>query len=232
MTDALQATAAPMLTVYLGTSDVDRSVASERALRLLSDAGDRLAESQLTARAAGQATGATRLAVAGEVVTISAHFIGRGVTRERHAAIRIGGDRRQPYRVLAWQWYNSSLRLPFFLRSLAGRPLAPTLPPELVAVWKAVFYSTLLSVDGNVSRASRHDVRVGISGALSRSLGVAAFAAPRTVAGRMVELRQARLLMWVTGKSCSPDSGAAGGARNGGAPAALALPGLCHEPKK
>lgn len=102
MDDDLQAALAPVLTVHSGNPGVDRAIATDAVLALLADS-DELARDQRRARAAGNDAGADRPAHAGEVVTIRARVAAAGIDRERVALIRIGGDRRTPYQVLAWR---------------------------------------------------------------------------------------------------------------------------------
>jgi general secretion pathway protein K len=88
MTDELQVTLMPVVTIYSRSPDVDRQVATSEVLRTLTAAGDKIAETQREARERGQASGIDRRPAMGEALTICA---------------RITGDRRQPYWVLAWQ---------------------------------------------------------------------------------------------------------------------------------
>jgi general secretion pathway protein K len=103
MTDALQAAVAPLTTVWSGDGSVDRSVAGEALLRVLETNGDALAASQRAARARGAAAGAHRPAAVGEAVTIAAELETPDFALERVAVIQVAGDRREPYRVLAWR---------------------------------------------------------------------------------------------------------------------------------
>jgi general secretion pathway protein K len=102
MTDALQAAMAPLTTVWSGDSAIARSVAGEAMLRVLEGQGDSLAGSQRVARDAGQAAGAGRPLAVGEAVTIAARLELPDLVVERTAVIQLAGDRREPYRVLAW----------------------------------------------------------------------------------------------------------------------------------
>lgn len=102
MTDALQAALAPLTTVWSGDSAIDRSVAGEAMLRVLEREGDSLAAAQRVARDAGQAAGAGRVLAVGEAVTIAARLEMPDLVVERTAVIQLAGDRREPYRVLAW----------------------------------------------------------------------------------------------------------------------------------
>src|ERR1051326_3986561 len=102
MTDALQAAVAPLTTVWSGDGSVDRSVAGEALLRVLETTGDGLAASQRAARAKGSAAGANRPAAVGEAVAIAAALESKDFVLERVAVIQVAGDRREPYRVLAW----------------------------------------------------------------------------------------------------------------------------------
>jgi len=103
MTDALQDAVAPLTTVWSGDGSVDRSVAGEALLRVLEAAGDALAASQRAARAKGSAAGANRPAALGEAVSIAASLDTKDFALERFAVIQVAGDRREPYRVLAWR---------------------------------------------------------------------------------------------------------------------------------
>jgi general secretion pathway protein K len=103
MTDALQAALAPVVTVYSGAPNVDRQIAGDAVLQVLKDSGDSLAESQLSARQAGNAAGNDRAITAGEAVTISARILGPGSHIARRAVLRITQDQREPYWVLDWQ---------------------------------------------------------------------------------------------------------------------------------
>jgi general secretion pathway protein K len=103
MTDALQAAVSPAVTVYSRSAAVDRQVAGDLVLQSLKEAGDALAGSQADARNQGQASGIDRAPVLGEALTIDASVAGDGVTMQRSAVIRVTGDRRAPYWVLAWR---------------------------------------------------------------------------------------------------------------------------------
>jgi general secretion pathway protein K len=102
MTDVLQAAIAPLTTVWSGDSAIDRSVAGDAMLRVLEGAGDSLARAQRVARDAGKAAGAGRALAVGEAVTIAARLEMPDMIVERTAVIQLAGDRREPYRVLAW----------------------------------------------------------------------------------------------------------------------------------
>jgi general secretion pathway protein K len=102
MTGALQAALAPLTTVWSGDSAIDRSVAGEAMLRVLESGGDSLAAAQRVAREAGQAAGAGRALAVGEVATITARLEMPDLVAQRTAVIQLAGDRREPYRVLAW----------------------------------------------------------------------------------------------------------------------------------
>jgi general secretion pathway protein K len=103
MSDALQAAVAPVTTVWSRDGSIDRSVAGEALLRVLETNGDALAASQRAARARGSAAGANRPAAAGEAVTVAATLESKDFVLERVAVIQVAGDRREPYRVLAWR---------------------------------------------------------------------------------------------------------------------------------
>jgi len=103
MSDALQAAVAPLATVWSRDGSIDRSVAGEALLRVLETNGDALAASQRAARAKGSAAGANRPAALGEAVTIAATLESKDFVLERVAVIQVAGDRREPYRVLAWR---------------------------------------------------------------------------------------------------------------------------------
>lgn len=102
MTDALQSGLTQLTTVWSGDGAVDRSVASGVMLRVLEVAGDSLAASQRVARDAGHAAGDSRPLAVGEAVTITARLETPAFVSERTAVIQVAGDRREPYRVLAW----------------------------------------------------------------------------------------------------------------------------------
>jgi general secretion pathway protein K len=102
MTDKLQAAISPLCTVWSADGAVDRSVASDELLRVLDAAGDALAASQRAARAKGNAAGANRPVALGEAVMIAATLKTAFIVLERRAVIQIAGERREPYRVLAW----------------------------------------------------------------------------------------------------------------------------------
>ena len=103
ITDALQASVLPAVTVYARSPSVDRQVASDIVLRALEEGGDALAASQREARDAGNASGIDRAPVLGEALTITTEAAEGQVTAVRSAVIRLTGDRRIPYWVLAWQ---------------------------------------------------------------------------------------------------------------------------------
>ena len=103
LTDALYATAAPLLTVASRTNTIDRQVASSKVLQVLSDAGDALAATQLEARSQNAPSGADRALAIGEAVTIQAQLTTTSLTLTRTATIHATGDQRQPYWVLDWQ---------------------------------------------------------------------------------------------------------------------------------
>ncbi len=102
MTDELEASALPMITVYSGSAAVDRGVAGDAVLRVLRTAGDAFAAAQLSARAEGNAAGVDRLPLAGEVLSISAGVDSHGVSTQRVAVIRLRGDAGSPYTILDW----------------------------------------------------------------------------------------------------------------------------------
>lgn len=102
MTNALQDALTPSMTVWSSDGAIDRSVAGEAMLRVLEAGGDSLAGSQRSARDTGQAAGAGRAPAVGEAVTIAARLEFAEFAVERIAVIQIAGDRREPYRVLAW----------------------------------------------------------------------------------------------------------------------------------
>jgi general secretion pathway protein K len=103
MTDALQAAVAPLTTVWSRDASIDRSVAGEALLRALETNGDVLAATQRAARAKGSAAGANRAPAVGESVTVAAAMESKDLVLERVAVIQVAGDRREPYRVLAWR---------------------------------------------------------------------------------------------------------------------------------
>lgn len=103
MTDALQQKLAPVLTVYSGTPEVDRQVASLRVLGALAEAGDEFAARQREARQAGNAAGVDRLPAMGEALSIDARAETDGASATRLAVVRLTGDRREPYWVLEWR---------------------------------------------------------------------------------------------------------------------------------
>ena len=103
MTQDLAASVAPAVTVYSGSPSVDRQVAGDIVLRALEEAGDALAASQRQAREQGQAAGIDRAPILGEALTITASVTTDQVTMTRSATIRVTGDRRVPYWVLAWR---------------------------------------------------------------------------------------------------------------------------------
>jgi general secretion pathway protein K len=103
MTDALQGAVSPAVTVYSRSAAVDRQVAGDLVLRALAEAGDTLAESQREARGQGQASGVDRPQVLGEALTITAKVSGDEMAMVRSAVVRVTGDRRVPYWVLAWR---------------------------------------------------------------------------------------------------------------------------------
>ena len=103
MTDRLKAAMAPLVSVWSLDSEIDRSVAPGRVLEALESGGDTIAQSQLDARKAGHAAGADRPPSIGEPLTIVARVETPDLIIERKAVIQIGGDRRAPYTVLAWQ---------------------------------------------------------------------------------------------------------------------------------
>ena len=103
MTDALQTALATAVTVYSRSPSVDRQAAGDLVLRALAEAGDALADSQREARDQGQASGIDRVPILGEALTITAHVAGDGLTMVRRAVVRVTGDRREPYWVLAWR---------------------------------------------------------------------------------------------------------------------------------
>jgi general secretion pathway protein K len=102
MTDELQRSVTPALTVYARTSDVDRQVAGDPVLRALAEAGDKLADAQRAARELDQASGIDRRPEMGEALNISARVTRDQVVVTRTAVLRLTGDRRQPCWVLAW----------------------------------------------------------------------------------------------------------------------------------
>jgi hypothetical protein len=91
-----------LTTVWSGDSAIDRSVAGDAMLRVLEGAGDSLAGAQRVARDAGKAAGAGRALAVGEAVTIAVRLEMPDMIVERTAVIQLAGDRREPYRVLAW----------------------------------------------------------------------------------------------------------------------------------
>jgi general secretion pathway protein K len=103
MTDALQAGLVSAVTVYSRNPSVDRQVAGTIVLRALEEAGDTLAASQRAARDKGHASGVDRAPVLGEALRITARVANGQVTVLRTAVIRVTGDRRVPYWVLAWR---------------------------------------------------------------------------------------------------------------------------------
>jgi general secretion pathway protein K len=102
MTDELQEKVAPMITIYSHTPDIDRQVATEPVLDVLAEMGDGLARTQRDARAQGQASGVERLPTMGEAVTIRSHVSEAEISVTRTAVVRLAGDRREPFWVLAW----------------------------------------------------------------------------------------------------------------------------------
>jgi general secretion pathway protein K len=104
MTDELQEHVTPLITVYSRTPEVDRQIATDHVLSALSEAGDSLAESQLRARSLGAAAGVDRPPNVGEALTITARLEdpNNGISISRSAVIRLTGDARVPYWVLAW----------------------------------------------------------------------------------------------------------------------------------
>jgi general secretion pathway protein K len=103
MTDELQRDLAPLLTIYSRAGEVDRQVATAAVLGALAEMGDRLAASQRDARENGQAAGVERAPAMGEAVRISARVEAGDVMTVRTAVVRLTGDRREPYWVLAWR---------------------------------------------------------------------------------------------------------------------------------
>ena len=91
------------VTVYTRSPAVDRQVAGDIVLRALEEAGDALAASQREARDAGNASGIDRAPILGEALTITTKAAQGQVTAIRSAVIRLTGDRRIPYWVLAWR---------------------------------------------------------------------------------------------------------------------------------
>jgi general secretion pathway protein K len=103
LTDDLQAKLITAVTVYSRSPSVDRQVAGDTVLWALQEAGDGLAQSQREARRQGQAAGIDRAPVLGEALRITAKVSDGQMTTIRSAVIRVTGDRRVPYWVLAWR---------------------------------------------------------------------------------------------------------------------------------
>ncbi|HVX57577.1 MAG TPA: hypothetical protein VHA37_07650, partial [Candidatus Saccharimonadales bacterium] len=103
ISDALQKTVAPLVTVYSRTPDVDRQVATAAVLNALVEMGDRLAETQRDARERGQASGVDRAAQMGEAMTIRSQLTDGDTVMVLTAVVRLTGDRRMPVWVLRWQ---------------------------------------------------------------------------------------------------------------------------------
>jgi general secretion pathway protein K len=102
MTGELQDTLAPIITWYSRTGDIDRQIAPDAVLGALTEMGDRLAQSQGEARSRGQDSGVDRRPVMGEALTIRARIEDDNLVMTRSAVVRLAGDRREPYWVLAW----------------------------------------------------------------------------------------------------------------------------------
>lgn len=102
MTDELQDTVSPLITTYSNEPSVDRQIASIKVLRVLEEAGDALAESQRRAREQGGAAGTDRGPVVGEALMIQARLSTDEAIKTRTVVVRLTGDVRQPYWVLAW----------------------------------------------------------------------------------------------------------------------------------
>ena len=101
MTDTLQANVSSAVTVYARSATVDRQVAGDIVLRALEEGGDALTASQREARDAGNTSGIDLAPVLGEALTITTKAAGQ-VTTVQSAVVRLTGDRRIPYWVLAW----------------------------------------------------------------------------------------------------------------------------------
>jgi general secretion pathway protein K len=103
MTDELQTALSAAVTVYSRNPAVDRQVADDIVLHALEEADDALAGSQRAARSQGQASGIDRAPLLGEALTITATVRSDSMTMIRSAVVRVTGDKRVPYWVLAWR---------------------------------------------------------------------------------------------------------------------------------
>ncbi len=103
MTDELVAKIIPMVTVWSGDSIVDRGVASEAVLTVLSVNGDNFASNQLNANKNSTSVEVQRLPALGEVMSISISLRRQPEIEIRFAAIQIAGDRVIPFKTLEWR---------------------------------------------------------------------------------------------------------------------------------
>lgn len=104
MSETILSMAEPMLTVWSGNPDVDRTVASGTLLHALAEGGDALARLQESAEklnGASKASG-SRKAALGEIVTVKASMTTPRGPLSRVATIQVAGEASRPFRVLEW----------------------------------------------------------------------------------------------------------------------------------
>ena len=102
VTDQMEAAAAPQITIYTNSPNIDIAVAPDQLLRTLAGSGNQFAEAELDARLQGRSS-VERYPQIGEPLLIEARAAYGKSTAYRVAIIRLTANSRQGYQVFSWR---------------------------------------------------------------------------------------------------------------------------------